>query len=112
FADVLPTSIDAAEIRSTFQQRFADDPWYAELYRGHHANHPLHTFHRWYATARAAAEYADVIWVGADRRSAELMGFRAASTYADALEIASGQVGRAPSITVLHGGGGSLVKIP
>lgn len=112
FAEVLPASTDPTEIRATFQDRFSTDPWYGELYRGRHGHHPLLTFHRWYATARAAATYADVVWVGADRRSAELMGFRAASTYADALEIASGHVGRTPSITVLHGGGGSVVRVP
>jgi hypothetical protein len=44
----------------------------------------------------------EVIWVGADRRAAQRLGFRAASTLQDALEMASGTVGRDPSITYLH----------
>ncbi|HSO69395.1 MAG TPA: hypothetical protein VLQ67_07110, partial [Arachnia sp.] len=49
-----------------------------------------------------------VIWVGGDRRSAAILGHRSATTYADALEIASNTVGRAPSITVLRGPGLAL----
>jgi hypothetical protein len=44
----------------------------------------------------------DVIWVGANRRVAQRLGFRAASTLADALEMASDTVGSSPSITYLH----------
>jgi hypothetical protein len=43
-----------------------------------------------------------VIWVGADRRAAARLGFRAATTLQDALEMASGSVGSSPSITYLH----------
>ena len=49
-----------------------------------------------------------MIWVGGDRRSAALLGHRAATTYADALEIASSSVGRTPGITVLRGPGLAL----
>jgi lactate racemase len=44
----------------------------------------------------------DVIWVGADRKAVERMGFRAASSLQDALEMASSTVGRSPSITYLR----------
>jgi hypothetical protein len=44
----------------------------------------------------------DVVWVGADRANTERLGFRAASTLADALEIVSSSVGRSPQITYLH----------
>ncbi|NHB86023.1 hypothetical protein G7085_19825 [Tessaracoccus sp. HDW20] len=54
------------------------------------------------------AEFSEVIWVGGDRRSAALLGHRAATTYADALEIASGTVGVHPTITMLRGPGPAL----
>jgi hypothetical protein len=41
--------------------------------------------------------------VGADRRTVDRLGFRAASTLADALEIVAASVGRAPTISYLHG---------
>ena len=44
----------------------------------------------------------EVIWVGANRKTAQRLGFRAASTLADALELASGTVGNNPSITYQH----------
>jgi hypothetical protein len=108
FATVLPNTTDPAEIAATYEPRSIDDEWYLDLYRKQFAEHPLHVFHQWYATARAAAHFADVIWVGGDRRSAALLGHRAATTYADALEIASSSVGRAPGITVLRGPGLAL----
>ena len=81
------------------------DPWYLKLYREHMADHPLRVFHDWYRLRRAGERLSDVIWVGADRRVAAIMGHRAASTFADALEIASNSVGSFPSITHLHGPG-------
>ena len=43
-----------------------------------------------------------MVWVGADRAVVDRLGFRAASTLADALEIVSSTVGRAPRIGYLH----------
>jgi hypothetical protein len=40
--------------------------------------------------------------VGADRRAVSRMGFRTASTFADALEMAGETVGSSPTITYLH----------
>jgi hypothetical protein len=56
----------------------------------------------WYWAAHAMDHVDEVIWVGADRRVAQRLGFRAATTLADALEMASGTVGTNPSITYLH----------
>jgi nucleotide-binding universal stress UspA family protein len=102
FADVLPTTTDAAELADRFESKFADDPWYVQLYRTSQAFHGLQPFHLWYQMAAATEHVGDVIFVGADRRSADRMGFRAASTLADALEITSTQVGRTPRIRYLH----------
>ncbi|MHA6511762.1 lactate racemase domain-containing protein [Tessaracoccus sp. Z1128] len=108
FATVLPQTTDPAEIAAVYEPRAIDDEWYLDLYRKQFAEHPLRVFHQWYATARAAAHFSDVVWVGGDRRSAALLGHRAATTYADALEIASNHVGPTPSITVLRGPGLAL----
>ena len=56
----------------------------------------------WYWVAHAMDHLEDVVWVGADRAAARRLGFRAASSLADALEMVSGTVGRDPSITFLH----------
>lgn len=103
FATVLPTSTDPAEIAAQWEPRAIADEWYLGLYRKQFAPHPLRVYHQWYRTAQAAEAFSDVIWVGADRRTAALLGHRAASTYADALEIASDLVGEQPAITFLRG---------
>ena len=102
FAETLSVTTDPAQISADFEKKFATDPWYVHLYRTSHAFHGLHPVHRWYEIARATSHVGDVVWVGADRANAERLGFRAASTLADALEIVSSSVGRAPQISYLH----------
>lgn len=103
FAEVLPETTDAAVIRDRFETRFATDEWYRHQYATQGAHHGLHPLELWYAIQPAVRHCSDIIWVGADRASAGRLGFRAASTLADALEIASAQVGRSPRTTLLHG---------
>lgn len=102
FAETLSATTDPAQISADFEKKFATDPWYAHLYRTSHAFHGLHPVHRWYEIARATRDLGDVVWVGADRANAERLGFRSASTLADALEIVSSAVGRSPQISYLH----------
>lgn len=110
FARVLPRSIDPAEMLEA-EQAASADPWYLDLYRRQFADHPLATFQSWYKVARAAGRLGDVIWVGADRRTADLFGHRAATALPDALEIASDKVGRDPQLTFLHGIGLALGQL-
>jgi len=102
FEEVLSESTDPATIEAKFEQQYATDPWYVHLYRTSYAYHGVHPFYMWYWGAHAMEHLGDVIWVGADRRTVGRMGFRAASTLQDALEMAGGTVGRSPSITYLH----------
>jgi hypothetical protein len=102
YEEVLSTSTDPAVIEAKFEEQYATDPWYVHLYRTSHAYHGVHPFYMWYWAAHAMDHVGDVVWVGADRRAVERMGFRAASTLQDALEMVSGTVGRSPSITYLH----------
>ena len=111
FAGVLPSTTDPDEMAADYEQRFAADPWYIELYRRRHAFHPLQPFHLWYAIQPALQHLSDVVFVGADRKSAETMGFRAATTYADALEMLASAQGRHPSVTYLHNTGGVLADV-
>jgi len=102
FEEVLATSTDPAVIEKNFEERYATDPWYVHLYRTSHAYHGVHPFYMWYWGAHALDHVGDVIWVGGDRRAVARMGFRSATTLADALEMASGSVGTSPSVTYLH----------
>lgn len=105
FATVLPETLEPADIHERFEPEAATDPWYVNLYQERFAHHPLRVFHAWYRTHEATRRLSDVIWVGGDRRSAATMGHRAASSLADAYEIASAAVGRTPDISYLHGPG-------
>jgi hypothetical protein len=102
YEEVLAESTDPATVEAKYEQQYATDPWYIHLYRTSHAYHGVHPFYMWYWAAHAMDHVDEVIWVGADRTAAQRLGFRSASTLADALEIASGTVGRSPSITYLH----------
>jgi len=102
YEEVLAESTDPATIESKFEASYATDPWYIHLYRTSYAYHGVHPFYMWYWAAHAMDHVSDVVWVGANRTTVERMGFRAASTLADALEMVSGTVGRSPSISYLH----------
>jgi lactate racemase len=102
FADVLTSHPDPAQIEADFETKFATDPWYAHLYRTSYAFHGVHPCHLWYQLSLARQHCSDIVWVGADRRSVDQLGFRAASTLADALEIVAASVGRTPTISYLH----------
>jgi hypothetical protein len=102
FDEILTQSTDPVVLETKFEEQFASDPWYIQLYRKSYAYHGVHPFYMWYWGAHALEHLGEVIFVGGNRRTTARMGFKAASTLADALEIASHSVGRSPSITYLH----------
>ena len=102
FAEVLPKTTDPLQIEADIESVFAGDSWYRQLYQTSFAFHGVHPCHLWYESAGARLHCGDIIWVGADRTVVERLGFRAASTLADALEIVAASVGRSPRITYLH----------
>lgn len=102
FEEVLSQTTDPADIEAKFEQQYATDPWYIHLYRNSFAYHGVHPFYMWYWGAHAMDYLGDVIFVGGDRAAVRRMGFRAASNFSDALEMASETVGRSPRITYQH----------
>jgi Lactate racemase N-terminal domain len=111
FADVLTVTTDPEQIAADYEEKFANDSWYVHLYRTSQAFHGAHPMYLWYEIAAARQHCGDIVWVGADRASAARMGFRAASTLADALEIVASTVGRTPSISYLHAPPRILVEV-
>ncbi|MGH2768777.1 MAG: lactate racemase domain-containing protein [Actinomycetota bacterium] len=101
FEEVLAETTDPAVIEGKFEEAFATDPWYVHLYRTSHAYHGVHPFYMWYWAAHAMSYLGDVIFVGAQRKTVSRLGFRAAGSLGDALEMASETVGRSPAITAL-----------
>jgi len=101
FEEVLAETTDPTAI-AKYEQAYATDPWYIHLYRTGHAYHGVHPFYMWYWCAHALDHLGAVVVVGGDRATVRRLGFRPASTLADALELAADVVGPNPSVTHLH----------
>ncbi len=99
FEEVLVETTDPVEMQQRFEKRYATDEWYRHLYRTGNAYHGVHPFYMWYWGAHALEHLGGVIVVGGDPSTVRRLGYRPASTLADALEMASDVVGVRPSIT-------------
>ena len=108
---MLTVTTDPQQIAADYEEKFANDSWYVHLYRTSQAFHGVHPLYLWYQVAAAQQYCSDIVWVGADRESTARLGFRAASTLADALEIVASTVGQTPSISYLHAPPPVLVDI-
>ena len=102
FEEVLAETTDPSTIESKYEERYATDPWYIHLYRKSYAYHGVHPFYMWYWGAHGLDYLGDVIVVGGDPKTCERLGYRAASSFRDALEMAGETVGRSPSISYFH----------
>jgi Lactate racemase N-terminal domain len=102
YEEVLAETTDPSTIESKYEERYATDPWYINLYRKSYAYHGVHPFYMWYWGAHALDYLGDVIVVGGNPKTCERLGYRPASTFRDALEMAQDAVGRSPSVTYLH----------
>jgi hypothetical protein len=102
FEEILTESTDPVLLETKYEEQFATDPWYIQLYRNSYAYHGVHPFYMWYWGAHALEHLGDVIFVGGNRKTTARMGFRAATTLADALEMAKDTTGPSPSISYLH----------
>ena len=56
----------------------------------------------WYWAAHAMDHLGDVIFVSGDRKTVARLGFRAATTLGDALDMAAETVGSSPRITAMR----------
>ena len=102
FHDVLPRTRDAAVMHREFEEKFANNPAYIEMYRKGHAYHPAHPFYMWYWGEAGRQHLGRVIVVGADNEYVpKLLGWETARSFPEALSMASGGK-RDPEITMLH----------
>jgi lactate racemase len=100
--DVLAQTRDAAVMHAKFEEKFAHNPAYIEMYRKGHAYHPAHPFYMWYWGEAGRQHLGRVIVVGPDNDYIpRLLGWETARTFAEALAMAKGSR-RDPEITMLH----------
>jgi Lactate racemase N-terminal domain len=102
FEQVLADTTDPAEIEARYEKAYAEDEWYRHLYRTSYAYHGVHPFYMWYWICHGLDHAGKVIVVGGETRAVRRLGFTAASTLDDALEMAEDVVGRDPTVTHLH----------
>ena len=101
---LLPETRDAVELHRRYEQKFAENPAFVQMYRTGHAYHPVHPFFMWYWGEAGRQHLGRVIVVGADNEYIpKLLGYETARTMTDALDMARDTApSRTPEITMLH----------
>ena len=103
FNRLLPETRDAYTLEQKYQDEFAYNPSYVEMYRRGHAYHGAHPFYMWYWEQRGREKCSRVIVVGADNATVpQMLGWERADTMAEAIAMAQSTVGRSAQITMLH----------
>jgi hypothetical protein len=100
---VLPETRDAHKMQHKFEQKFASDPAYIQMFRTGYAYHPSHPFFMWYWGENGRQHIGRVIVVGADNEYIpKLFGYETAPNMAEALYRAKNGEARSLDITCLH----------
>ncbi len=103
FHRLLPDTTDSYVLQKKYQDEFAYNPSYVELYRRGNAYHGAHPFYMWYWGQAGREHLGKVIAVGADSAAVpRLLGWERAETLHDAIAMARSFVGRSADITMLH----------
>ena len=104
FNRLLPeTGGDAYLLESKYQDEFAYNPAYIEMYRRGHAYHGAHPFYMWYWGQAGREWMGKVIVVGSDNVTVPaLLGWERADTLSDAISMGRSFMGRSAQITMLH----------
>lgn len=103
YDQVLPQTRDPEEIHRRFEETYAQDPRYIDLYRNRYAYHGVHPLYMWTWGVYARKHLSKVIAVSPkDREVPERMGLEVAASLDEALEMASQTTGPDPSVTYFH----------
>ena len=103
FNRLLPETRDAYTLETKYQDEFAYNPSYVEMYRRGHAYHGAHPFYMWYWGQKGREQVGRVIVVGADNITVpELLGWETADSLAEAISMGQSTMGRSAQITMLH----------
>ncbi len=103
FNRLLPETTDAYTLEQKYQDEFAYNPSYVEMYRRGYAYHGAHPFYMWYWGQRGREKCSRVIVVGADNVTVPtMMGWETAATMAEAISMAQSTMGQSAQITLMH----------
>lgn len=101
---VLPeTGGNADKMRHHYEEEYARDPAYIQMFRTGHAYHPSHPFFMWYWGENGRQHVGKVIVVGADNEYIpKLFGYETAPSMDAALYAARGGEAKSQSVACLH----------
>ncbi|MBP6632416.1 MAG: DUF2088 domain-containing protein [Kofleriaceae bacterium] len=103
FNRILPETRDSYTLEKKYQDEFAYNPSYVEMYRRGNAYHGAHPFYMWYWGQRGRERVGRVIVVGADNTTVPaMMGWETAGSMAEAVSMARSTMGRSAQITMMH----------
>ena len=103
YNQVLPETRDPVEIESKYEEEFATNPRYIDLYRHGNAYHGVHPFYMWYWACYGQSYLGRIIVVGArDKGVTDRLGYETAPSLEAALEMAKDTVGASPEVTAFH----------
>ena len=103
FNRVLPQTRDSAEMAHKWEEEFAHNPNYIEMYSNGNAYHGVHPFYMWYWAENGQAHVGRVIVVGAENDHVpERLGWETADSVQQALEMAEDDHGPEPDVSMLH----------
>jgi hypothetical protein len=103
FNRLLPETTDAYTLEKKYQDEFAYNPSYVEMYRRGNAYHGAHPFYMWYWGQKGREHIGKVIVVGADNTTVpKMLGWERADTLSEAISMGRSMMGRSAQITMLH----------
>jgi hypothetical protein len=103
FNRVLPETRDAMKIQHKYEEEFARNPSYIEMYRRGNAYHGVHPLFMWYWGENGRQHVGKVIAAGAENAHVpKMMGWDRAESVAEAIAMAKSHVGPSPEITLMH----------
>ncbi len=103
FNRLLPETRDAMVLRDKYEEEFAKNPSYIEMYRRGNAYHGVHPFFMWYWGENGRQHVGKVIVAGAENAHVPArLGWDRAESLTEAIAMARSFVGPSPSITLLH----------
>lgn len=103
FNRCLPQTRDSQELAETWEEEFATNPNYVEMYRREHAYHGVHPFYMWYWAENGQDHVGRVIVVGAENEHVPArLGWDRAETMDEALAMAGQDHGPDHDISVLQ----------
>ncbi|HEX3142654.1 MAG TPA: hypothetical protein VHQ64_01700, partial [Pyrinomonadaceae bacterium] len=103
FNRLLPESRDAFYLREKYEQEFANNPSYVEMYRRGNAYHGAHPFFMWYWGENGRQHVGKVIAAGAENAHVpEMLGWERADNLTEAIAMARTYMGSSAEITMLH----------